>query len=160
MRSKCFQIQRCKHLIGREVVERPSWSCTGAFYRELSLLPIFLSEAHFLFLLLTLKSLHSSLILHWQPFVFNQRKTLKQCSIELSTHDTVYLCPCHQGLWLGCEDDISLPIPLYFYSELDYDKLRRQHQINADTTLSIVSPAHLLSRVASSIQNRFFVTHG
>jgi hypothetical protein len=76
------------------------------------------------------------LILVWQPFVFNQRKMLKQCSTELCIHDTVRyvfaakddgsVCVCLCVCVFVCGDDISVNIPI-LYPELDYDKLWWQH---------------------------------
>lgn len=59
-----------------------------------------------------------------------------------------------------CEDDIPHPMSLYFTQNwimINYDG---SAQINADAAFSTVSPAHTLSWVASSLQNRSFVTHG
>ena len=114
------------------------------FIQKLSLVPTFFPEAHFISLLVTLKSLHSSLILHWQPFVFNQRKMLKQCSIELSIHDTVYLRPCHRGLGRGGKGKYDTQHPIFHdfpqnWIRINYDD---RPETNADAISSTVSPAH------------------
>lgn len=167
MKPKCFETQRCKHLIGWEV-EQPSWSFRGAFYIENLTLPIFLPEAHFILLLVILKSLHSSLILVWQPFVFNQRKMLKQCSTELCIHDTVRyvfaakddgsvcvcLCVC---LYVEMTSQSISPYFTQNWIMINYDD---STQTYADATASAVSPVHSPSWVSSSIQYWFSVTHG
>lgn len=109
-----------------------------------------------------LTSLHSSLIPHWQPFVFNQRKMLKQCSIEQSIRDTVYLCPCHRGLWGAIKGKMTLSIP--YSMTLPRIGLWKITMTGLWQTLmpSLLS-FHLRTAffwTASRLLTRFSVTHG
>lgn len=120
-------------------------------------MPIFFPQAHFISLLVTLRSLHSSLIPHWQPFVFNQREMLKQRPIELSLHDTVCCVLATEDYGRGAKGNWHLAsnIPLR-YLQLDYDELRWWSSHKCWCCLFYCSTPHTAClRIASSLQNWF-----